>query len=602
MRPALRLSCFALAAVAPLLVLRTSSAQEAPKPGDPPAKGPEAATSALADAPPADPPVSKKTKHIDETPNNVRPEGVVAKTFAGTGGFVDTRLSWTFGDDDILRRTGQALPASPLPSIGDRPQYRLFFDNLNSRFAGRENLTHLVLYKKLPAFIPNLETEAAVVLRFDLTSLAANQNSGGTLSAQSLYDSGSYLRLFYKTGESADGKRKFGASLTFFPLDTDRFRLGYLYDVSWGGTNRSRNESIFPGISSGSPGLKFQYDAESFYLFAGFKTAQIVQAQTILKPGSTNDVETVRVGETNYGFLGGLGADPASLIHLDAGFGYFQQGRFEFPDMRPVAGSDTQAARVFTYGGSARVVLHYGMAAPQSIDFQLYRNDPSAPMMLFKPEVYKADEFAFSLAFEGSQLMQNLHDPNPQKVGATKVQPARSAALSGVIKAGYARIGVAAIYRDLPFVLRNVPGFVPFEALDTVRTKSQSEVFLAGTVDYYLESLRLRPGIGGGVQFPSTFSAESQVGNAPVLRTVVIRSQGNNAILPEGEKRKPIIQARFSLRWDISEMFNAIGWLQVVQDPNATLVTRDPTSGTAELRTFQSSTLFGFGGTLAARF
>jgi len=270
--------------------------------------------------------------------------------------------------------------------------------------------------------------------------------------------------------------------------------------------------------------------------------------------------------------------------------------------MRPPPGSDTQAARVFTYGGSARLVLHYGMPAPQSIDFQLYRNDPNAPMMLFKPEVYKADEFAFALAFEGSQLMQNLHDPNPTKVGATKVQPARSAALSGVIKSGFARIGLAAIYRDLPFVLRNVPGFVPFEALDTERTKSQSELFLAGTVDYYIEGLHLRPGLGGGVQFPATFSAESTVGNAPVSRTVVIRAQGNNAILPENEKRKPIIQGRFSLRWDISDIFNAIGWVQVVQDPNATLVTRDPTSGTAELRTFQSSTLFGFGGTVAARF
>ena len=30
-----------------------------------------------------------------------------------------------------------------------------------------------------------------------------------------------------------------GFDLVLFPLDTDRFRLGYLYDISWGGTDES---------------------------------------------------------------------------------------------------------------------------------------------------------------------------------------------------------------------------------------------------------------------------------------------------------------------------------------------------------------------------
>ena len=81
---------------------------------------------------------------------------------------MDTRLTWTFGDDDFLHKTGELIPLSPTFGIGDRPQYRLFFDNLNSRFSGRENLTHLVMYKKMPAFIDKLTTEAALVLRFDL--------------------------------------------------------------------------------------------------------------------------------------------------------------------------------------------------------------------------------------------------------------------------------------------------------------------------------------------------------------------------------------------------------------------------------------------------
>ena len=167
---------------------------------------------------------------------------------------MDTRLTWTFGDDDFLHATGELVPLSPTFSVGDRPQYRLFFDNLNSRFAGRENLTHLVLYKKMPGFIENLTTEAALVLRFDIAELAANTGNVNT----ALYDSGSYIRVFYQTGGDA---RRRASRRVFFPLDTDRFRLGYLYDISWGGTAASINQSIFPRIQGASPGLKVQYDS-----------------------------------------------------------------------------------------------------------------------------------------------------------------------------------------------------------------------------------------------------------------------------------------------------------------------------------------------------
>src|SRR5262249_40358784 len=36
------------------------------------------------------------------------------------GEFLDARLSWTIGDDDILHATGQVFPLSPNFSIGDR--------------------------------------------------------------------------------------------------------------------------------------------------------------------------------------------------------------------------------------------------------------------------------------------------------------------------------------------------------------------------------------------------------------------------------------------------------------------------------------------------
>lgn len=500
--------------------------------------------------------------------------------------FMDTRLTWTFGDDDLLHRTGELIPLSPTFSIGDRPQYRMFFDNLNSRFAGRENLTHLVLYKKMPGFIQNLDVEAAVVLRFDLAAMAANNgNFNG-----SLYDSGSYIRVFYKLG--GDAKKPTGISATFFPIDTDRFRLGYLYDISWGGTAAAINQSIFPRIQGASPGLKLQFDMpDKFYGFVGFKTATIVQPVQVLNPGGENDVETVRVGETNFGFLAGGGVDVTDFLRFDVGGGFFQQGKFDLEDVR---GRD-----VYTMGVSGRVVVHDKMPVPQSVDFALYRNDPMAPMTLFALPKYDPDKISWSASFEGNVLDQHLK--NYDRAGSVKDQAAYALALQGVVNAGYLRVSVTGILRDLNYVVRNVPGFIPFQTLPST-AKSDPELFGALAADYHIKAAHLTPGIGGGVQLPTTFKSEFTDGGVTGSRTIVVRTQGDESILPFGKDRAPVIQARASVKWDIAEMLSAVLWAQIVYDNNGTLVVRDPTEGTASLRVFQSPTRFGLGTALQARF
>jgi hypothetical protein len=498
-------------------------------------------------------------------------------------GFMDTRLTWTFGDDDFLHKTGELVPLSPTFGVGERSQYRLFFDNLNSRFSGRENLTHLVMYKKLPGFIDHLTTEAALVMRFDLAQLA--QNTGNLNAA--IYDSGSYLRLHYQTGKS----EKEGLSAVFFPLDTDRFRLGYLYDLSWGGTAASINQSVFPRLQGAAPGMKVQYDTDRFYIFGGFKTGTIVQPQQVLSPGGQNDVETVRVGEVNYGFLAGAGADPLDNLRFDIGGGYFQQGKFDLEDVR--------GKNVYTYGGSGRVVFHQGMPVPQSVDFLLYRNDPNKPLILFAPEKYDPNQFGFSVSAELDWLQQHLK--NFDTAGAVKDQSAKGAAVQGVVKSGYLRFSATGIYRDLNFVVRNVPGFIPFETLPS-SAKTDAELFGSVAADYHFPSAHLTPGIGGGIQLPATFRSEFTDGGVPAQRVIVIRQQGDESILPYNKDRSAIFQARVALRWDISEMFAVVAWVQLIRDNNGTLVVRDPTEGTASLRVFQSPNRLGMATSVQARF
>ena len=64
----------------------------------------------------------------------------------------------------------------------------------------------------------------------------------------------------------------------------------------------------------------------------------------------------------------------------------------------------------------------------------------------------------------------------------------------------------------------------------------------------------------------------------------------------------PIIQARVSLKWDISSILSAMIWAQYIRDNNATFVERDPNEGTVALRTFVSPDFLGLGASAQARF
>ena len=504
------------------------------------------------------------------------------------GEFMDTRLTWTFGDDDVLHSSGAATPFSPNAGILDRPQYRLFFDSLNSRFAGRENLTHLVLYKKMPGFIDRLDTEASMALRFNIAELAAGRNNVN----RAFRDAGSFIRLFYRTGAADDEKT--GLGLTLWPLDTDRVRLGYLYNLSWGGTNANINQSIFPGIKGTAPGAKVSFNHELFSVYLGFKTAQIEQYEDNVnaKDGGT---DRTNIGQTNNGFMAGGNVHIGEHVTADLGGGYFQQGTFGTTGLL--------TSPVFTFGLSGRLQVHSkGGANTRSIDLSLYRNDPMKYRRLHRDAKPDNLSTVWSVTLEGTNLWQNLKDFDV--AGETRLQPARAAALQGNLKTGHLRMSLTGIYRDLAFVLRNVPSFVPFTTLPNDKdVEVGDEVFVAAAVEYHLEDVHLTPGLGMGLQVPASFRTSSiDAAGETIGRTVVIRDAGNVAILPLNATAVPIFQARASLKWEISTILSAVGWLQFRRDNNGTLVGTDPNDGTTTLRTFVSPDFFGFGTSFQARF
>jgi len=489
---------------------------------------------------------------------------------AQAGDFMDTRLTFIFGDDNFLTKAGQTTPSSPDAGFGRRPGRIFFFDTLNSRFQGDETLTNLVLYKKLPGFIKGITTEAAFVAQF---ALLGDRN-------ERFSDNGSYLKITY----DFDGgeKKDRNLSFTFFPFDAPQFRLGYHWDVSWGGGE------MFPRANGTVPGMKMQLDMPSWYAFAGVRTAQVRGKET---PRGNEEAETF------YGFLGGGGWDITPWLRVEASGGYFQKGR------SPLAAVE---GRIIDSGGvSAQIVVHDGIPIVTPIDFRLYRQDASMNFNLAWRETY-GPGFSWSVAAEFTSLYQTLSDP--ERFGSTKLQNAKAAYFDIRTKFDFFRVNFSVVYRDLEFVLFNVPSYVPFEALPTRNVQVNPDIFGALAIDYHFPKLHLTPGFVFGFQRPGSFTANlatNAVGTNPPgtldgRRTVVVRRQGSFDVLPENAQPTMIYAFKALLRWDLSDILTVIGEFIFAVDNNSTILKDDP-SGIAR-RVFQIPERLGANILVQARF
>lgn len=482
--------------------------------------------------------------------------------------WVDTRLSFVFADDNILAGAGETTPSSPAARFGATNANTQFYDNFNTRFSGFETLSNLVLYKQAPAFFEGLLSEAA------LSVLLLERPSGEI----QLRDNSSYIRLAYRPPGWGEKEH---LSFTGFPVSADRFRLGYAWRISWGGSPVFGNDAFQGGV----PGAKLQLTRDKWYLYAGAKTALL---QNLL----------IQERETQYGGMVGGGWDVTPWLRLEAGGGYFQKG--------VVPGLAVQGVRapVNATGASAQAVFHTpGQPIGTSIDFRLYRNDPEVFQRFFAPEAYPGG-FSYTASIEASHLVQTLADPDV--FARTVPQTAQAIALQGRVKYDFLRAHVLALYRTLSFIQFNVPSFPPYNDFPD-GTVLEPEMFVAVGADYHFPRLHLTPGVIFGVQRAASFRSPETVlggGQPPSQlgsgRTVVVRDVNLFSILPPDRDPLPILSAKTTMRWDMSDYIAAIGEVYWTRDPNRASFADDVT-GVAQY-TFEKEDALGFNLILQARF
>src|SRR5215471_4755004 len=194
---------------------------------------------------------------------------------AHAGDFVDTRLNFTLTDESILVKPNETTPSVPGLRFGMPTSLGiLFFDNWDTRYSGYENLSHLVLYKNVDR--GHLTAEAALVLRF-------NEFTDVNLST---IDDGSYIKI--TRWMDPEAKKFDNLSLTVFPMNADRLRLGYSYKISWGGSpvffkfnpDLPQGSSAFVQNTNPAPGARLQWATDHYYVWLGAKSSVLLNRYT----------------------------------------------------------------------------------------------------------------------------------------------------------------------------------------------------------------------------------------------------------------------------------------------------------------------------------
>jgi hypothetical protein len=236
--------------------------------------------------------------------------------------FIDTRVTFVFADDNVF-----AGPRDRSPNIdfGQRNEANTFFDNYDTKDSGQETKSNLVLYKAFGGPFPRIVGDAALVSRFDFYLDEETGKPGA-----GFFDDGTFLQLSYLLCDTSGtpselSKAKNRLYLLAFPFNADRMRLGYSYDITWGGN------PTFPNNTRGVPGLKLGWDGDRAYAFVGAKSARLLNEKT-------NDLQS------NFGLLAGAGYDLTDLLRWEVGGGFFQKGVFPPNSLTdPIGGKDVQA-------------------------------------------------------------------------------------------------------------------------------------------------------------------------------------------------------------------------------------------------------------------
>ncbi len=479
---------------------------------------------------------------------------------AWAGDFFKTTVTFVAQDDNVFVDAGETIPSSPKFDFRPRAGNSLFFDNYDIRDTGEQTRSYLAMYKEFDGYFNRITPEAGMVLRIDSDrSVRDNYNFDQTNRASiagGIRDDGSFLGVNVKL------KHDSRISVILFPFDSDRFRLGYSYELSWGG----RSSFV---LANYVPAVRLAYETDGFYAFAGVKTARAINFD--------DDDDSIHADENEavYGFLGGAGYDPIKdHLRLELNGGYFQKGRI--PTNRP----GLEGKRMNEFGVSAQITYWDKLKPSASVDKQLYRNQRDEAL---KGRDFSSKPTGYLISTEFTYLSHVLEDF--ETLGKTKREAGMAGDINAQMQTGDWTFNADVVFRSLEFLVHDTNGLYTFSTVANALDVSP-EVFFDVGVDYQISKIRLVPGLSFGIQKPAiakTKGIDAQ-GNAYTATTIIRKTKnvlGETTLekqqLPTNEDASLIYSGRFTLKSYLSDMVTVIGELQLSH--NANLVSNDPDKG-----------------------
>jgi len=450
----------------------------------------------------------------------------LAAPLAQAGDFMDVWVTSAFEDTNVRAGPEAYSPSANFVQRGNRT----FFENYETRSDDDISRAELVLYRRDEGHWTGWWTEAAFILRYT-PYLDPDQTDPGT----QIEDDGSYVRIVRELG-SEDHT----LSLTGYAVDSGRFRLGYSYDLTWGG------REIHAFTTGAAPGIRLQWQKGGSYAFAGAKSAvgDYLEPETRLKRN-----------QAYYGILTGAGLQIGDNLKIEAGVGSFQQGQILNVDSTT---SSLYGEPIVALGTAAQVAWRStkDLRWIESADLKLYRNSPD-----FIKESYishrQLDGFGILLQAEVDRLSHNLLDP---KAGnTTTIETGLAGDLQTLVVAGSTSIGIDVVYKDLAYILFNVPGLTSGVAMNPDIDQTP-QLYTRAKASHYFASAHLAPSLGVGIMQPATYKTSSG--------TFVQYTERDKEQVPDGSEPAAILSAIGGVQVDMSKSVVLVGEILYTVDNN----------------------------------
>ena len=513
--------------------------------------------------------------------------GALLPQNARAGDFMDTTLTFVAGDDNVFAGAGETTPSSPRADLRPRTGNSLFFENYNTRNTGEETRGALVLSKEFTGHFTRVVPEASLVLQWDANRTARDIEQYGATGNRKplggLRDDGSFLAVHFdgeKDAAQPDVKPSL-LSVVLFPFDADRLRLGYSWDLTWGG-----RASFL--LAQAAPGGMVSWRGPSSYAFVGGKTARTQRfTQSVLDPQKDEN-------EAIYGALAGGGVHLRPELLVEAGVGFFERGTI------PLDRLELQGTWINQFGGSAQVTWHEGIEPRVPVDTKLLRNTGTGAL---KARDWKPRTFGWLVSAEATAASQQLE--NSDALGQPKREVAWAGDLNGLMQRGRWTLSVDVVLRSVEFLVMDTPGASPYATVSNA-LKASPEVFADVGADYTFPEQRFVPGLALGVQSPATAQVSVRTADGRTVsayqvfqktKNVLGETQVLNYTLPAGESAAPVLGAKLYLRQYLSDLMLVMAQAQLSYDNNR--IANDPSSGA---RKFENPMVLGVNLLAQARF